>query len=337
MNRKTVITLIQVVVFIGLAVFLIVWQIRKMTPLQRNDMVHSMLSADLRYLVPVIFVGFFSHFFRALRWKLLLETLSIRPSTANTFFAVMIGYLVNTLLPRFGEVAKCTVLAKYEKVPADKMVGTIVAERAWDVVCLIIIMVLSLALQANVIGSYAADLFNQLRNDNGHKLLYAVIGLVLLAVILAFVYRYLKKTKVGEAIKGVLTGVRSILKLKKRRAFVGYTFGIWGCYLLMIMLGLWGLPPTHEMGWLVGLTILSFGSVSIIVTPGGLGSYPLVTQLIMPLYGVSEAGGYAFGWVAWSVQTAVVILLGIISLTLLPILNRPSRHAKIAMDPAKNL
>ncbi len=336
MNRKTVITVLQVILFIGLAVFLIVWQLRKMTQLQRDDMVNSMLSADLWYLLPVIFVGFFAHYFRALRWKLLLETLSIRPSNSNTFFAVMIGYLVNTLLPRFGEVAKCTVLAKYEKVPADKMVGTIVAERAWDVVCLLIIMFLSLALQAKVLGSFAADLFNKLRNDSGHKLLYGVIGLLALLVILAVVYRYLKKTKVGEAIKGIGIGVQSIMQLKKRRAFVGYTFAIWGCYLLMIMLGLWGLPPTHEMGWLVGLTILSFGSISIIVTPGGLGSYPLVTQLILALYGVSESGGYAFGWVAWSVQTAVILIFGTLSLILLPLLNRRPNHAKITVDNTKN-
>lgn len=337
MNRKTVITVLQIVLFIGLAVFLIIWQIRKMTPPQRDEMVEAMVNADKRYLLPVIFVGFFAHYFRALRWKLLLETLSIRPSNANTFFAVMIGYLVNTLLPRFGEVAKCTVLAKYEKVPADKMVGTIVAERAWDMVCLLIIMVLSLGLQASVIGSYATELFRKLRNDSGHTLLYSGIGLVLLIIILAFIYQRVKKTKVGAAVKGIGIGVKSILQLKKRRAFVAYTFGIWGCYLLMIMLGLWGVPPTHEMGWLVGLTILSFGSISMIITPGGLGSYPYITAVILLIYGVAESGGTAFGWVAWAVQTAVIILLGIISLILLPLLNRSPAHAKNTVDHPKDI
>ena len=336
MNRKTVITIIQVVVFIGLAVFLIVWQLGKMTQIQRDEMVDSILSANLWYLLPVAAVGFFAHYFRALRWKLLLETLSIRPSNANTFFAVMIGYLVNAVLPRFGEVAKCTVLAKYEKVPADKMVGTIVAERAWDLVCLIIIMVLSLALQADVIGSYASGLFNDLKNQSGHKLLYVGIGLVLLVVIFLLTYQRIKKTKVGQAIRGIGDGVKSIMHMKRRWLFVGYTFGVWGCYLFMIMLGLWGVPPTANMGWLVGFTILSFGSISMIITPGGLGSYPPIIAAILLLYGVSEPGGLAFGWVAWSAQTAVIVLFGILSLILLPLLNRVPSHAKIAVDPEQN-
>ena len=334
MNRKTVITILQVVIFIGLAVFLIVWQLGKMSTAQRDEMTESILSADLLYLAPVAVVGFFSHYFRAIRWKLLLETLDIRPSNANTFFAVMIGYLVNAVLPRFGEVAKCTVLAKYEQVPADKMVGTIVAERAWDLVCLLILMLLSLGLQANIIGSYAADLLRQLRNSSGHKLLYAILVLVVIIALFIFTYRRIKKTRVGRAIKGIGDGVKSIMHMKRRVLFVLYTIGIWGCYLLMIMLGLWGVPPTAGMGWLAGLTILSFGSISMIITPGGLGSYPPIIAAILLLYGISEPGGLAFGWVAWSVQTAVIILFGIISLFLLPLLNRTPRHAKAPVDPA---
>ena len=336
MKRKTVITILQVVLFIGLAVFLIVWQLNKMTDAQRNSMVDSILSANLWYLFPVVFVGFFAHYFRALRWKLLMETLAIRPTNWNTFFAVMIGYLVNAVLPRFGEVAKCTVLAKYEKVPADKMVGTIVAERAWDLVCLLIIMILSLALQASVIGSYVSELVGKLKRGHGHALLYT--GLIIVALIMAFAFTYqrIKKTKVGLAIKGIGDGVKSIMHMRKRTLFVVYTFGIWGCYLMMIMLGLWALPPTHHMGWLVGLTILSFGSISMIITPGGLGSYPPITAAILLLYGVSEPGGLAFGWVAWSVQTAVIIIFGIISLILLPLLNRTTHNAQAPVDTKPN-
>ena len=328
MKRKTVITILQVVLFIGLAVFLIVWQQNKMTLDQRHKMIVSIKSANLWFLVPVVFVGFFAHYFRALRWKLLLETLSIRPTNWNTFFAVMIGYLVNTLLPRFGEVAKCTVLAKYEKVPADKMVGTIVAERAWDLVCLLIIMILSLGLQADVIGAYAT----KVKHESGHALLYTGIIIVLLIIIFLFAYQRIKKTKVGTAIKGIGDGVKSIMHMRRRTLFVVYTFGIWGCYLLMIMLGLWALPPTYSMGWLVGLTILSFGSISMIITPGGLGSYPIITAGLLLIYGVSEDGGQAFGWVAWSVQTAVIIIFGIISFILLPLLNRTIHNAQAPVD-----
>ena len=120
-KRKTVSIILQIVIFIGLAIFLIYWQMGRMNAMEKESMFAAIRSANLWLLPPVIVVGFFSHYFRALRWNLLLEPLNIKPTKANTFFAVMIGYLVNSFLPRVGEVAKCTVLAKYEKVPADKL------------------------------------------------------------------------------------------------------------------------------------------------------------------------------------------------------------------------
>ena len=93
----------------------------------KAEMMAAIKGVRLWMMVPIVIVGFLSHWFRALRWKLILEPLDIKPTTINTFFSVMIGYIANLALPRAGEVAKCTVLARYEKVPADKMIGTIVA------------------------------------------------------------------------------------------------------------------------------------------------------------------------------------------------------------------
>ncbi len=104
-----------------------------------NAIIADLSGAKYIYLIPAVLMLLVSHFIRALRWKILMEPLGYKPTTLNTFLAVMIGYWANLAVPRLGEVLKCTILAKYEKVPADKLVGTIVAERAIDVLSLIII------------------------------------------------------------------------------------------------------------------------------------------------------------------------------------------------------
>lgn len=332
MKRKTVVTILQIVFFTGLAIFLIVWQMQHMNAAEKTEMFSSMREVRYWYMVPVIIVGFFSHFFRALRWKLLLEPLSIHPTTANTFFAVMIGYLVNSFLPRFGEVAKCTVLAKYEKVPADKMVGTIVAERAFDLVCLIVVILLSVGLQANVIGAFAAEKWQALQAAKGHTLLYVLIGGIVLLVLFLLFYQRIKRTRVGKAIKGIGDGVKSIMHMKRRWLFLLYTIGLWVSYLLMILLGFWAMPATDHLGPLAALTILAFGSISVIITPGGIGAYPPIVAAILVLYGIKVPEGNAFGWVAWSVQTGVILILGTLSLILLPIYNRTEHDAQAPVD-----
>src|SRR5690242_14160696 len=108
MNKKTLLTILQYVVFLGLGVGIIYWMMSKLSPEQRSSMLDAIKATRLWMLVPIFIIGFLSHWFRALRWKLLLEPMDIRPTTANTFFAVMIGYVTNLAIPRAGEVAKCT-------------------------------------------------------------------------------------------------------------------------------------------------------------------------------------------------------------------------------------
>lgn len=336
-NKKTVSVIIQMIIFIGLAVLLIVWQMGRMDAVQQQEMFASIRTANVWYILPVLVVGFFSHYFRALRWKLLLEPLSIHPSNANTMFAVMIGYLVNAFLPRFGEVAKCTVLAKYENVPADKMVGTIVAERAFDLVCLIVVIIISVGLQFNIIGSFAIEELKQLQAAKGHTLLYAGIACVVLILLLAVLYQRIKRTRIGHIIKGIGDGVKSIMHLKRRWLFFIYTIGIWGCYLAMLLLGFACMPATQHLGPMVGLTILAFGSIGMILTPGGIGAYPPIVAAILDLYGVNLQQGIAFGWVAWAAQTAVVLLLGVLSLIFLPLYNRTKHDAQAAVDTTEDL
>lgn len=325
MKKRTLITIAQYVVFLGLGIFIIYRMFDQMSPQDKADMMDSIKKTRLWVLVPVLLAGFFSHLFRALRWKLLLKPLDIHPRTTNITLSVLIGYLVNLLLPRMGEVAKCIVLARYEHVPADKMVGTIVAERAFDVLCLIIVTVTAFVLQADVIGDYASSMFAQLAARRA-LLIGAVTALGFLILFLIFLVRRDKHSRIGKFILGMRDGVSAIFKLREKREFLIYTLFIWMLYWSQVVLGFWAMPGTDDLSLLAALVVLIFGSIGMIVTPGGLGAYPALIAQILVFYGISDADGKAFGWVSWVAQTGIVLILGIIAVILLPLYNRNNHH-----------
>jgi uncharacterized protein (TIRG00374 family) len=336
MKKRTLITALQYVIFLGLGIFIIYRMFDQMSAQDKADMMISIRQTRLWVLAPVLVLGFFSHFFRALRWKLLLKPLHIEPRTTNVTLAVLLGYLVNLLLPRMGEVAKCTVLARYEHVPADKMVGTIVAERAFDVVCLLLVTILAFVLQAAVIGDYATAMFAQLAEK---RVLFfgALTGLAALILFLVFLARRDKHSKVGVFILGMKDGIAAIFKLKERKEFLVYTLCIWLLYWSQVVLGFWAMPGTDDLSLLAALVVLIFGSIGMIVTPGGLGAYPALIAQILVFYNIDDADGKAFGWVSWLAQTGIVLILGIGSLILLPFYNRSNEHhhhhAQARVDP----
>ncbi|HEY1033210.1 MAG TPA: lysylphosphatidylglycerol synthase transmembrane domain-containing protein [Flavipsychrobacter sp.] len=331
MNKKTLLTILQYVVFLGLGIAIIFYMMGQLSEQDKAEMMAAIKGVRLWMMVPIVIVGFLSHWFRALRWKLILEPLDIKPTTINTFFSVMIGYIANLALPRAGEVAKCTVLARYEKVPADKMIGTIVAERAFDVLCLGLITAFAFITQAGIIGDYAQDVFGKIAAKT-NVFIFVLVALVLMIVVLVMIYKRFKESKVGRFIKGLGDGVRSILQLKKRGMFLLYTALIWGCYWFLVMLGFWSMESTEHLGMLAALVVLIFGSIGMITTQGGIGAYPYLVGKILLFYGIDKAYGQAFGWVSWTVQTGIIILLGVLSLVLLPVYNRTPHNAQDTVD-----
>ncbi len=335
-KKKTALLLLQYAIFFGLSFALIYWQYTKLTDKNISELGEALIQVKERswIIIPIIIIGFLSHFFRAMRWRIMLESLNIKPSVVNITAAVFIGYLTNLLIPRMGEVAKCTVLARYESEPADKLIGTIVAERAFDMICLLLISVLTFLVQADIIGNYLSDLKSNMGNKNLPLMLSIGIGaLVLIVVLLIWVYRRNKNSKVGGFIKGMGEGLTVILTMKKRAQFLGYTFLIWFGYLSLIYIGFWALPATEKLSWAAALSILVFGSIGMIATPGGLGAYPPIVKAVLSmLYAVKDSFGLAFGWIAWLVQTLIIIVFGLLSLLILPIYNNSKKNGQTSVD-----
>lgn len=327
MSKKTLSTIFQLIIFLGLGIGLIMWRYNAMNETEKKAMFEAFRHVRWIYGLPIFVIGFGSHFFRALRWKLLLQPLNIYPSTANTTFSVLIGYLANTLVPRLGEVAKCTVLAKYEDVPADKLVGTIIAERAFDTICLLIIVLITLGVQYDIIYPLAHDLYIRIFTDASGNFIWLriliALGIAFAGVLaLILLYRKIKNSKIGHIIKGLGEGLKAILLLKRKGMFLLYTILIWMGYTGAVVVGFYALPETEHIVPLAGLAVISFGSIGMIATPGGIGAYPVIVAQVLTLYGLSEGIGLAYGWVSWAAQTVIILILGLAALILLPLYNR---------------
>ncbi len=319
---------LKIALFFLIGILLIWWSLHQIPPQEWDKFTNALKTTKYWVLVPVFLILTFSHFLRALRWRLIMEPLGYKPTIANTFLAVLIGYLANLAVPRLGEVLKCTLLSKYEKVPAEKIVGTIVAERAFDVLSLGIVFILALSLQFNVIqtgwNELNAQTATQANSPNNHYILYAFIGLLVIAFILIFVFKgKLQKTIQGlkHIMAGIWEGVISATKLKKHNLFFLYSFGIWFMYLLATYIGLFGTEGTGS-SFATAISCLAFASIGMIITPGGIGAYALLMAMVLKLNGVSYTLGLANGTVQWFAQFIILLILGGTSLILLPIINK---------------
>ncbi|MCU7550750.1 flippase-like domain-containing protein [Chitinophagaceae bacterium LB-8] len=318
---KSLQTILQYLFFLGLGILFVWLTIKDINQEQWQHIKFSIKNARYGMIAPVFAMIFLSHYSRALRWKILMKPLGYTPTTFNTFAAVMIGYLVNAGVPRLGEVVKCTLLARYENVRADKLIGTIVVERAVDVVCLMVVFILALAFQGHIIGSYTADLFTSFFEDKAGQFSILKLALFLFGVVtfIALIYTLLKRfghidavAKVKKIILGVLLGLNSIRLIKNKGLFIFHTLFIWTMYLASTTAGIYALRETDHLGIGAGLATLGIGSIGMIVTPGGIGAYPYLVTKLMLLYQISEETGTALGWLLWSAQTIIILFGGLI-------------------------
>src|SRR5215203_5599521 len=187
--KKPIFTILQYLFFFGLGVLFVWLTVKDINKEQWQHIKTSIQQARHWLIIPAFVLLFLAHYSRAVRWKILMEPLGYRPSTFNTFAAVMIGYLVNAGVPRLGEVVKCTLLAKYENLRADRLVGTIVVERIIDLICLLFVFLLTIIFQWHIVGEFTLNLFggflvDKAGNTSSTKIfiLLAVIVFILLLI-----------------------------------------------------------------------------------------------------------------------------------------------------------
>lgn len=310
---------LSIIIPILLGVGIIVYQYSKFTDAQINEIVGYFKNADYFYVGLAVFVGFIGNAIRAYRWKYMLDHLGYDSSFQNNFMAVNIGYLLNLTVPKSGEISRALIVKKYNNIPFDKGFGTIVAERLIDMIFLLFFMLLSVILQFKIVKAFILDKIPL------HLIMFlSIFGFVFL-VIFILIYKYSKLKIVAvfkEKISGLKEGLLSIIHMKEKWKYFFQTILIWVSYLITYYVATKVIPETSTLTFEAIITCFVVGSIAIAFTNSGFGAYPFLTSKVLLFYAIAEPAGTAFGWIIWTSQMLLVLLLGLLSFLLLPILNR---------------
>ena len=286
----------------------------------RNQIIKYVTEADLFWVGCSVFIGILSHISRAIRWNYLLEPLGYKPKIRNNVLIILMAYLTNLGIPRSGEVLRATALATYEKVPFQKGFGTIVTERVVDLLMLMLIILIALAAQTDIILGFLEDKGIGLTVS----LLIIVLGVFGLGLMLIFLKKSESKfaLKLKGFLKGLLDGLLSVFRMKRKWSFLFHTVFIWAAYVGMFWVIKFTVTETAGLSLSELLVGFIAGAFAITTTNGGIGLYPIAVSKSLEIFGVSAVSGDAFGWIMWISQTFMVVVFGAISFLLLPLWNR---------------
>jgi uncharacterized protein (TIRG00374 family) len=295
-------------------------------------------SASWFWLVLSLIASLLGHVMRSLRWRMMLQSMGYEPKMYNTFFAVVIMYMANMALPRLGEVMRCEVIRRYENIPLEKSLGSMLTERLIDVLCLLVLALIMICFQYTLIYNFFKDqLLSSSESGNHNGLFIKVMFVVVLLVALVFVFiRYIKNgqskfaLKIKSIVLGLVDGILSVKNVQNKFLFILYTVSIWTTYVLTVYFCLKAVPETSISTINTAITCLFFGSLAIVAVQGGLGVYPLVIGKVLLLYNITESIGYANGWLSWIVQTALILVLGFICMILINVMNKDTKSVDIS-------
>lgn len=343
--KKYLFVTLRFLFFLGIGIFFIWLFLRNLSHTQKKEIIEALKLANYSWIIVAILLGFLSHWIRALRWKILIEPLGYKPKNLNVFMAVMIGYLANLALPRLGEVSRCGILTQYERIPFNKSFGTVITERAIDLLAFIFLFLLMIFTMSSELSYYVDEkIYSPLINKfniepSTNTLIWFLITISIIILVFISFHKVIGKTKfygkIQKMISGFGSGIQTLVKIRKPFAFISYTVLIWTLYLLMAYVVFFSLPETSSLSLEAGLAVLVFGSIGIMIVQGGIGIYPAIVAETLFLFSVASTTGYAMGWLIWSSQTIMIIIAGVISLLLLNTYNQ-KKYDDIRMDREKD-
>jgi uncharacterized protein (TIRG00374 family) len=305
-----------------------------------DKVVTDFKGANYFWILLVLIAFTVSNISRAIRWNMLLGPLGYKPRLINSFLAVVLGYFANLGFPRMGEIIRPATISRYEKVPLESAIGTIVTDRIIDVISILLLTAVVLLLEFDNIWAFLlanADLGNKL--DTLTNLgIYFLLFLAVVAII-SFIFRkrmmqsplYLK---VKEIALGFWEGILSIRKVKRIGVFLFHSINIWFMYFLMTWMCFFAYEPTSHLSMVAGLVVFVFGGWGVVIpSPGGMGTYHFLVIAALAIYGINGDDAFSFANIAFfSIQLGVNIFIGMLALILLPIINKDKTGAVTAVQ-----
>ena len=330
MNKKIIFKILKYIASLSFAFGIIFLLFKNQDPAQ---LIKEIQKVDGKWVFFSMIFGGWAYVSRGLRWIVLIDALGYKSTKLNSVSAVSIGYFTNMFIPRAGEISRCTALNQVEKIPVDKLFGTILVERVLDFVFLILLILLIFVLKFNDLLSFYSTLKAQQNPDEGSDKSLTLLAVFLIGGIIFFLFkRFLKDSKFYEKvlvfIEGLKEGFKSIKNMKRKSAFWFHSFSIWIMYFLMTYICFFSMQETSHLSVSDGLFLLVLGGIGMVVpTPGGVGSYHAIMMIGLSVLGVGTVflgeGGdpsnpaLLFPTIVHIAQTLVAIIMGSIGLLIL--------------------
>jgi len=329
-SRKRIFTLLKVIVPLLLGAYLLWHFYSAMDEGTKTVFYKAINEANYFWILLSVLLGFLSHIVRAYRWKYLLSTIGKTPKFWHRYHALMVGYIVNLLIPRAGEATRAALLYQTDQIPFSKSFGTIIGERVFDLIMLGLTLIAALILNFDDLMTLQSIVTDNAGSDNGSSWFLYVIISVFAGGFLLFLILWWKvavfREKFKQFFKDVMAGVFSIFKTKHPWAFLGYTLLIWSLYITFFGICFNAFESTSSFplgGILIGYIA---GTLGIMFTNGGIGAYPYLVGVVVSFYmgsdfstvAEAEGVGKALGMIIWLSQTLLMIFLGLISLIFIP-------------------
>lgn len=285
-----------------------------------SDFKELFIGIDYIWILLGLFLGALSHISRSYRWKFLVDPLGYKLGLKNSILSVFAAYLINYTIPRAGDVARASIISNYEKIPFEKLIGTIIAERIVDMICISLLILISLLYEFERISEKIISLLSSINFGS------LLIFLITFFVIILLIFRILKRFNFYKNFSNFLTGLKSgltvITRMERKFAFIAHSIFIWLMYVFMFYVTSFAFSDLHGANFFHLLISFTLAALSIMFSNGGIGIYPLAVEESLFWYGIESVNGLAFGWVMWLSQTIMVIIFGGLSLFILPFINR---------------
>ena len=261
--------------------------------------------------------GITAQLFRGWRWKQSLEPLHEKARTHVSVNSIFLSYALSLVIPRSGEFARCAVLKRYDGVSFPKALGTVVTERAIDSLLVLIITGMVFLMQIPVFLNFFDKTGTSMDSILGRftatgYFVTTVCGIAVL-ILLHFLLKKLSiYNKVKATLSGLWQGIISLKGVKNVPLYIALTLGIWLSYFFHYYLTFQCFDATSHLSLMCGLVTFIVGSIAVIVpTPNGAGPWHFAVKTMLILYGIQQTDALFFVLIVHSVQTLLVILLGI--------------------------
>ena len=335
--KRNIFNILKYILSFGVAFGLLHLLFKNQDPL---NLIQEIKKVNGKWIILSMIFGGWAYVSRGLRWIVLIDALGYKSSKWNSISAVSIGYFTNLFIPRAGEISRCTSLNQVDKIPVDKLFGTILIERVIDFIALFGLLFISMLLNFNNILNFYSALqaqnIDSVNNNSNNYLLFFGI-LIFLVILFIFSRKWIKKSpiynQILKFIEGLKEGFKSIKKMNNKNLFWIHTFSIWIMYFLMTYICFFSIEATSHLTVSDGLFLLVLGGIGMVIpTPGGIGSYHAIVMIGLSVLGVGSVflsgdgdptnPALLFPTIIHAAQTLVAIIMGSIGLLILFLSNK---------------